>query len=169
MMNYQGKLTTPAGALVDTTVGMTFTIYDDSTSGNVLWADTLDSVAVEKGIFSVLLGSGNPIPDSVFPGDVRYLGVKVGTDPEMTPRKEIVSVAYAYKAEYSDTAEYALAGAGSGADNDWTFRITDTADTTLMTGGEWGIARAGNVLYGNKDSTHVNLGVACTTGTSGQN
>lgn len=95
MINYQGKITKPTGALVDTTVGMTFTIYDDSTTGNVLWADTLGSVAVEKGIFSVLLGSGNPIPDSVFDGSVRYLGVKVGTDAEMTPRKEIVSVAYA--------------------------------------------------------------------------
>ncbi|MGB2696394.1 MAG: hypothetical protein WBD28_00885, partial [Candidatus Zixiibacteriota bacterium] len=39
----------------------------------------------------------------------------------------------------------------------------------LMMGGEWGIARFGNVLYGNADSTHVNLGVACTTGMSGEN
>ena len=86
MINYQGKITTPAGALVDTTVQMTFTIYDDSTTGNVLWADTLGSVSVEKGVFSVLLGSVNPIPDSVFDGNIRYLGVKVGSDPEMSPR-----------------------------------------------------------------------------------
>ncbi len=59
--------------------------------------------------------------------------------------------------------------ASGASDNDWTFNITDTADTTLMTGGRWGIARYGNTLYGNADSTHVNLGVACTTGTSGQN
>jgi hypothetical protein len=62
-------------------------------------------VTVEKGIFNVLLGSVNPIPDTVFPGDVRYLGVKVGGDPEMSPRKAIVSVAYAYR---------------SGDDGDWT-------------------------------------------------
>ena len=153
MINYQGKITDPQGALIDTTIGIIFTIYDDSTTGNVLWADTLGSVAIEKGIFSVLLGSGNPIPDSVFDGNVRYLGVKVGADPEMTPRKAIVSVAYAYRA---------LIG-----DNDWTFRITDGADTTLMTIGEWGIARYGNTLYGNADSTHINLGVASTTGQSG--
>lgn len=96
MINYQGKITTPQGALVDTTVSMVFTIYDDSTTGSVLWADTQYTVVVEKGIFNVLLGSSNPIPDSVFTGGVRYLGIKVGADAEMTPRKGIVSVAYAY-------------------------------------------------------------------------
>jgi hypothetical protein len=49
-------------------------------------------------------------------------------------------------------------------DNDWTFRVTDTADTTLQMGGRWGLARSGNTLIGNADSTHVNLGVASTTG-----
>ncbi|MGB2697375.1 MAG: hypothetical protein WBD28_05885 [Candidatus Zixiibacteriota bacterium] len=102
MINYQGKITTPTGALVDTTVQMIFTIYDDSTSGNTLWADTVSSVSVQKGIFSVLLGSGNPIPDSVFDGNIRYLGTKVGTDAEMTPRKAMVSVAYAYRAGTAD-------------------------------------------------------------------
>lgn len=238
MINYQGKITTPAGVLVDTTVQMIFTIYDAAVDGGVLWADTQFAVVVEKGVFSVLLGSGNPVPDSVFDGNVRYLGVKVGDDPEMTPRKSIVSVGYAYKSEHADTAEYAfsattdndwdmdtlginiyrltgnvgigsaippqykldvggavqmtgfrmptgasngfvLASDGSGVgtwqavsgiqDNHWTFRITDGNDTTLTTGGQWGIARSGNVLYGNADSTHVNLGVGCTTGTSGQN
>jgi hypothetical protein len=66
----------------------------------------------------------------------------------------MVSVGYAYRAN---------------TDGDWVFHITDGNDTTLMTGGAWGIARYGNVLYGNADSTHVNLGVACTTGTSGEN
>jgi hypothetical protein len=102
MINYQGKITTSGGALVDTAVQMIFTIYDDSTSGNIMWADTISSVSVEKGIFSVLLGSNNSIPDSVFDGNIRYLGTKVGTDAEMTPRKAMVSVAYAYRAGTAD-------------------------------------------------------------------
>jgi hypothetical protein len=166
MINYQGKLTTPEGALIDDTLSIVFTIYDAPTDGGVLWTETQATVIVEKGIFTVLLGSVNPIPDTVFTGDVRYLGVKVEADPEMTPRKEIVSVGYAYKAEYADTAAHAQVAV---SDGDCVFRITDTADTTLMMGGEWGIARSGNVLYGNADSTHVNLGVACTTGSSGEN
>ena len=71
----------------------------------------------------------------------------------------------AFKAPYADTADYAFAPA---TDKDWTFRVTDSADSTLMAGGAWGIARYGNTLYGNADSTHVNLGLACTTGASGQ-
>jgi hypothetical protein len=54
-------------------------------------------------------------------------------------------------------------------DNDWIFRVTDGADTTLQTGGRWGLTRLGNVLFGNADSTHVNFGVACTTGRSAWN
>ena len=97
MINYQGKITSPAGALIDSAVQMTFTIYHDSTGGITLWADTLDSVVVEKGVFSVLLGSGSPIPDSVFDGNTKYLGVQVGADPEMRPLKPMVSVAYSFR------------------------------------------------------------------------
>jgi hypothetical protein len=75
---------------------------------------------------------------------------------------------YTLKSLMADTANYAFFGPGV-TDNDWLLRITDTADTTLMTGGAWGIARSGNTLYGNADSTHINLGVACTTGLSGLN
>jgi hypothetical protein len=102
MINYQGKITTPGGALVDTTVEMIFTIYDAATDGGVLWADTQSAVVVEKGVFSALLGSTNPIPDSVFDGSVRYLGVKVGNDPEMSPRKTIASVGYAVDCDMLD-------------------------------------------------------------------
>jgi len=51
-----------------------------------------------------------------------------------------------------------------GGDNDW-----NLVGDVLKTGGEWGLARIGNVLYGDWDSTHVNLGVACTTGAIGAN
>jgi hypothetical protein len=130
---------------------MVFSIYADTGGTNLLWTETQPAVVVEKGVFNVLLGSVDSIPYSVFDGSTRYLGVKVGDDPEITPRKPIVSVAYAYRA-------------GLASDNDW-----DIIGDVLFTHGAWGIARYGNVLYGNADSTHVNLGVACTTGASGQN
>lgn len=43
-------------------------------------------------------------------------------------------------------------------------------DSVLYTNQYWGIARggAGNVLFGDSIHTHVNLGIACTTGTVGQ-
>jgi hypothetical protein len=44
-------------------------------------------------------------------------------------------------------------------------------DSVLYTKKYWGIARGGadNVLYGDSAHTHINLGVACTTGLSGYN
>jgi hypothetical protein len=78
MINYQGKITTTSGLLIDTTVAMTFSIYADPLGmPPSLWGETQDSVKVEKGVFSVLLGSVNPIPDSVFDGNIVYLAVKV--------------------------------------------------------------------------------------------
>ncbi len=154
LINYQGKLTKVSGAPVDTTISMVFTVYADSNGITSKWSESQSSVKVEKGIFNVLLGSTTVIPDSVFDGSIRYLGVKVGGDPEITPRKAMVSVPYAYRA----------GSGGGGSDNKWIFRITDTADTSITTGGNWGIARRGATLLGDMDSTHVNLGVACTTG-----
>jgi hypothetical protein len=95
-MNYQGKITTPAGALVDTTIQMVFTIYNSPTDGYNMWTETHPAVVVEKGIFNVILGMINPLDlDDFYFYDSLYLGVKVGADPEMTPRKQIVSSAYA--------------------------------------------------------------------------
>ena len=102
MINYQGKITTPVGALIDSNLSMVFSIYENEPDVSPAWAETL-VVQVEKGIFSVLLGNVYPIPPALFDGTVQYLGVKAGTDPEMTPRKEIVSVAYAYRSAMADS------------------------------------------------------------------
>ena len=115
MINYQGKITTPQGALIDTTVSMTFSIYADPLGmPPSLWGETQDSVKVQYGVFSVLIGSVNPIPDSVFDGNVRYLALKVGSDAVMMPLRPIVSVGYAYHSSTADTAYFAM------PDADWT-------------------------------------------------
>lgn len=95
-INYQGKITTPGGALVDTTVQMVFSIYGSPTAVSALWSETHPAVVVQKGIFSVVLGIQSPLDsDDFYWQDSLYLGVKVGADPEMTPRKQIVSSGYA--------------------------------------------------------------------------
>jgi hypothetical protein len=101
LLNYQGVLTDSAGDPVpDGTYQMTFGIYDSATDGNLLWSETQPNVQVSDGLYNVLLGSVNPIPADVFCGGAdRWLGMKVGSDAEMTPRQRIVSVAYAYAAE----------------------------------------------------------------------
>ena len=100
-INYQGYLTTAAGAPVDGTVQMHFSIYDVATGGSALWSET-QSVTVSNGVYSVNLGDVTPI-NLTFDAQY-YLGVKVGTDSEMTPRRVLTSVGYAYRALYVDIA-----------------------------------------------------------------
>jgi len=164
MINYQGKITTPGGALVDTTVQMIFTIYDDSTTGNVLWADTISLVSVQKGIFSVLLGSGNPIPDSVFDGNIRYLGTKVGTDAEMTPRKAMVSVAYAYRSETATVADSVANGGAMNCEGcDDRFVNVDGPDSVVSGSGT---AFLGKVVASTEFPVYGIKGYACNNDTA---
>jgi hypothetical protein len=101
-INYQGKLTTTTGAALSDTVQMTFSIYPDTLGSPAEWTEDQDSVEVENGIFNVLLGSEVSIPTSVFDGTIKYLGIRVESDPEMRPLKPMVSVPYAYRAGTAD-------------------------------------------------------------------
>lgn len=103
LINYQGKLTTASGVCLNDTVSMTFSMYPDTSGSIVNWNERQTQVVVKDGIFNVLLGSVNPIPVSVFDGSIKYLGVKVESDPEMRPLKPMVSVAYAYRAGTVDS------------------------------------------------------------------
>ena len=169
LINYQGMLTDNSGTPLTDTLNLTFKIYDDPTAGNKKWEETQNNVPVINGLFNVILGSVTPI-DTLSFNHQYWLDITVGAE-HMPTRLKFTSVGYAYRsqnAQKADTASYALSGTW-GANNSWIFRVTDGGDTTLWTGGRWGIARYANTLYGNADSTHVNLGVACTTGTNGQN
>lgn len=96
-INYQGYLTNAAGVPVNGTVQMIFSIYDAPTNGIQLWTET-QNVSVSDGVYNVNLGDVNVI--SLDFDKPYYLGVKVGTDPEMTPRRPLTTVPYAFRAEY---------------------------------------------------------------------
>jgi hypothetical protein len=124
MINYQGKLTTASGGCLNDTVQMTFTIYADEFGTMSEWSETQTQVEVKEGIFHVLLGSVNPLPASIFDGTVKYLGVRVESDPEMRPLKPMVTASYAFRSQEADTAEYARA-APVASDGDWEFSGDD--------------------------------------------
>ena len=94
-INHQGYLTSDAGAPVTGTSSMTFAIYNVVVAGAALWTET-QSVVVTNGVFNVYLGDATALPDSIFDGQELYLGVKVGTDSEMTPRIRLTTVPYAF-------------------------------------------------------------------------
>lgn len=130
LLNYQGRLTS-AATPVDTAVSITFTLYADSTGAATVWTETHPAVLVDDGLFAVLLGSVTPLPPGVFSDSSRYLGVKVGDDPESRPLSRITAAAYALKAARADTASYAesTSGGGSGwTDDGSVVRLTTASD-----------------------------------------
>lgn len=105
MINYQGRLTDNEGKPFDTTVSMTFTIYDDSTAGaESKWSEVHPSITVTNGLFNILLGSIDSIPDTVFNNPVRYLGIQVGSETEL-PRIKFITVPYSFRVSTIDGAK----------------------------------------------------------------
>lgn len=111
-LNYQGYLTDDAGDAITDTLGMTFSIWDAASGGSQLWDETQAEVAVIDGLFNVLLGSVTEIPSSVFTSPGCWIEIEIEGET-LTPRTQIVSVGYAFRA---DTADYAIA---AHSDNDW--------------------------------------------------
>ena len=93
-MIHQGRLLDRAGAPSTGSQSIVYRIYDSATGGTPIWTETLN-VTLDDGYFSTQLGATTPLTPMVFAGRTRFLGVTVGTDPEMTPREPIGSVPYA--------------------------------------------------------------------------
>ena len=99
---YQGRLADADGTPITDTVNMEFRLYDVASGGIFLWEELWtgsNSVQVSDGLFNVMLGSMEPIPQSVITEhDSLFLGITVGTDDEMTPRVQLGSVPFAVQA-----------------------------------------------------------------------
>ncbi|UCH62826.1 MAG: tail fiber domain-containing protein [Fidelibacterota bacterium] len=99
-INYQGVLKDGSGNIVaNGNYDIAFRLYDGTDTQ--VWAETHSSVGsnpvwVENGVFSVVLGLVEPLPDP-FPSPAK-LGIKVGSDVEMSPRIELNSVPFALNA-----------------------------------------------------------------------
>jgi microcystin-dependent protein len=102
IISYQGRLVSSEGSPLTGNYNMTFKIYDVDTGGSDLWNETQNNVPVTSGRFSVILGSGTPIPTTVFNGSDRWLGIAVGGDSEMTPRMKLTGIGYAFKSYTAD-------------------------------------------------------------------
>lgn len=88
----QGQLTDSSGNALNGSHNVTAKIYGVSTGGTALCTDA-DPVTVDNGLFNM---SMNGCTASDISGDQLYLGITVGSDPEMTPRQPIYPVPYAW-------------------------------------------------------------------------
>jgi hypothetical protein len=129
MINYQGRLTDSAtGDPYDGDAAMIFSIWDDSSGGTQLWEETHPIVSVSQGLFNVLLGSIDSIPDTVFAQPNVWLDI-VANGNQIEPRTQIVSVGYAYHALRSDTADLALSGGSGWVDDGTVVRLQTVTDS----------------------------------------
>ncbi len=86
----QGRLTDAGGNPLTGTYSIVFSLYEVDTGGTAICSDT-NSVTVTNGLFNSYVD--NCYTDVT--GQKVWLGIKVGSDAEMTPRQVILPVAYA--------------------------------------------------------------------------
>ncbi|MCK4329604.1 right-handed parallel beta-helix repeat-containing protein [candidate division WOR-3 bacterium] len=164
-LNFQGFLTdADADTALSGDYDIIFKIYDANTNGNVLWTESWTDVSVEGGIFNVILGETQPIPDSVF---LDYTGLWLELTIEgdvLTPRQKIVSVGRAYKAAHADTSDYAKrAKAATFADSSNvsanSYKLEGHSltnlDTRWVNEGQASSITTGMILDGAVDSTKI--------------
>ncbi|MEM7133256.1 MAG: H-type lectin domain-containing protein [Chloroflexota bacterium] len=99
---YQGRLADSTGSPLNETTNIVFRLYNASDDGEVLWEEQWadeNGIQVRDGLFHVLLGSINPIEQTLISSNsTLYLGITVGTDNEMSPRMQLGSVPFAIQA-----------------------------------------------------------------------
>ncbi|KKT54493.1 MAG: hypothetical protein UW47_C0005G0041 [Candidatus Woesebacteria bacterium GW2011_GWA1_44_23] len=101
-LSFQGRLTNQFGNPITAVTSVTFKLYDDPSAGTTLWTGTCNVSPDTDGVFSSLLGSdcGTQLTSNVFSENAAvWLGVKVESDLEATPRVQIATVAYATNSE----------------------------------------------------------------------
>ncbi len=104
-LSYQGILADTAGTpKPDGSYNFTFRLYPVSSGGTAIWSET-KSAQVKHGLFSTILGSVTPIPDSVKFDRQYWLGVQVASDPELSPRMQLSSVGSSMNSLRADVAQ----------------------------------------------------------------
>jgi hypothetical protein len=93
-LGIQGILKRSNGsAVADGNYSLSFRIYDQAEGGTALWTETQGSVTVSSGLYNTFLGSVNSLN---LPFNVDYfVGVSVGSTPEMLPRLQLTTAPYA--------------------------------------------------------------------------
>ena len=151
LINYQGRLTDPAGnPVADDLYNVKFTLWNDpvlSDPGNLIWTCDYQKVSTTDGLFTYTLGENIALPANIFDYDtVCYLGIQIsGEASEVSPRTRIVSSAFAFHAvvadyvlgdpylnEAGDTLRGSLFFDGNGLGTDGLINIFDDASSIKL-------------------------------------
>jgi hypothetical protein len=149
LINYQGMLTDTGGNPLTDTLNITFRIYDQSSSGSMLWDETQNDVEIISGLFNVILGSVDPVE---LPFDEDYwLEIDLGPGEILTPRIQLTSMGYAYRAKWADTSDYSFQAQKADTADYATLAVAAVSDSDwTISGADMYSAVSGNVGIGTK-------------------
>jgi hypothetical protein len=183
-LTYQGFLVDGNGVALGNSApknyDVIFRIYTDQTAGALLWAEQ-QTVTVDKGYFSVLLGegasTGEPRPglSTLFKGPTasdRFVGITVkgigagGGNQDISPRLRLLTSPYAFLAEQAvklvrtDNGNDLITSSG----NAITVNGTVTASTLSGNGASVTAINAGNISSGTLGDARLSANVALRSG-----
>ncbi len=104
---FKAKLADKNNIPITSPSDLRLSIYNSSqASGSaLLWQDVIYNVQPDSdGSFSIALGEGKPLPQSIFSQSYQaFLGITVGQNEELTPREELSTQALAQNAKALDS------------------------------------------------------------------
>ena len=96
ILSFQGRLTDSSQTPITKEANVLFSLYENADSLASAWQETDNVKPDANGFFSIYLGKNNPIPDTLFYQNSKlFLGITVGSSPELRPRQEIATAPFA--------------------------------------------------------------------------
>ncbi len=164
LISYQGRLTNAAGTPVpDGAYFVRFQIYDAPVGGTSLWNSNIQPVQTKEGVYTYILGQDVAFPNGLFTGGNRWLGITVGVDPELSPRKQMIATSYAFVSQNADSVNWAgiknvPAGFADGIDDNSGGDITAVSTSGGLSGGAASGAANLSIANGGVTSAHIGDG-----------
>ena len=118
-----GVLSDGRGQPMSGTAAVTFELFDSQVGGTLLWSETQQVEADERGRYTAYLGAASAVPQTAFSSEqARWLAIRI--DGRELPRTMLVAVPYALRAADSES----LGGRPASS------YVTSRADGRLETG-----------------------------------
>ncbi|MBI5607433.1 MAG: hypothetical protein HY902_00980 [Deltaproteobacteria bacterium] len=97
-------LSAGGGPAADGTYTATFSIYAAEAGGSPVWTESGVSVTAKGGQFTYMLGSKTPLSAAAVNLQTAYMGMQIGSDPEL-PRKPVGASLFALRAAVAEALE----------------------------------------------------------------
>ena len=97
-------LSSGGGPAADGNYTVAISIYGAETGGSAVWTETGVTIAAKGGQFSYQIGSKTPLSAAALSMPKAWVGIQIGTDPEL-PRKPLGSSPYALRAAIAEDLE----------------------------------------------------------------